>query len=187
VSNRAEIEAKLKVDSLEAVEPRLADCGASFHSENLQTDYYFDTAEKELTRTDQCVRLRREKKGERERVIITYKGAKEADDYKKRREIEFEVQDAGEAESFLNALGYHRALVFNKRRRLWELGGCEVALDELPLIGVFVEIEGPNADEIRRVQTQLALTDVPHVMDSYATLIAQRLVQLGLEQTEVFL
>jgi len=57
----------------------------------------------------------------------------------------------------------------------------------LPLIGVFVEIEGPNADEIRRVQTQLALTDVPHVMDSYATLIARRLAELGLKQTEVFL
>jgi len=114
VSMHAEIEAKLKVDSLEAVEPRLVDCGASFRAENVQTDHYFDTAEKELTRTDQCVRLRREQKGERERLIITYKGAKEADDYKKRREIEFEVQDAGEAESFLNALGYHRALVFNK-------------------------------------------------------------------------
>jgi len=187
VSMHAEIEAKLKVNSLEAVEQRLAECGASFRAEKLQTDCYFDTADRELTRTDQCVRLRREKKGDRERLVITYKGAKQADDYKKRREIEFEVQDAEQAEAFLDVLGYRKALVFNKRRRLWDVGDCEVALDELPLIGVFVEIEGPNSDEIRRVQVRLALTDVPHVMDSYATLIAERLARLGRNQTEVFL
>jgi len=187
MSMHAEIEAKLKVNSLEAVEQRLAECGASFRAEKLQTDCYFDTADRELTRTDQCVRLRREKKGDRERLVITYKGAKQADDYKKRREIEFEVQDAEQAEAFLDVLGYRKALVFNKRRRLWDVGDCEVALDELPLIGVFVEIEGPNSDEIRRVQVRLALTDVPHVMDSYATLIAERLARLGRNQTEVFL
>jgi len=187
VSMHAEIEAKLKVDSLDVVQRRLAECGASFRAEKLQTDCYFDTADRELTRTDQCVRLRREQKGERERLVITYKGAKQADDYKKRREIEFEVQDADLAEAFLEALGYRKALVFNKRRRLWDLGGCEVALDELPLIGVFVEIEGPSSDEIRRVQVRLALTEVPHVMDSYATLIAERLARLGRNQTEVFL
>jgi len=101
--------------------------------------------------------------------------------------VKVRKQDAEQAEAFLDVLGYRKALVFNKRRRLWDVGDCEVALDELPLIGVFVEIEGPNSDEIRRVQVRLALTDVPHVMDSYATLIAERLARLGRNQTEVFL
>ena len=182
-----EIEAKLKVDSLEVVKARLMECGASWQAETVQADVYFDTEERELTRTDQCLRLRCEDEGGRERFIITYKGAREAGDYKRRAEVELEVQDADAAESFLTALGYHRALAFNKRRRLWKLGGCEVALDELPLVGAFVEIEGPSSDDIRRVQTQLSLRDAPHVMDSYASLIAGRLAQLGIEQTEVFL
>lgn len=182
-----EIEAKLRVDSLEDVERRLAQLGASLQGQKVQIDCYFDTADRNLTRTDQCLRLRREKKGEQERLIVTYKGAKEQADYKKRREIEFGVTDAEEVESFFDVLGYRRALVFNKRRHLWLLDCCEVALDELPLIGVFVEIEGPDSAEIRQVQTALGLTEAPHVMDSYAALIATRMSELGLEQTEVYL
>jgi adenylate cyclase class 2 len=182
-----EIEAKLKVDSLEAVKKRLIECGASQHSETVQADFYFDTEERDLTRSDRCLRLRCEHEGGRERFIITYKGAREAGDYKRRAEVELEVQNRDAAEALLAALGYHRALAFNKRRHLWRLGGCAVALDELPLVGAFVEIEGPSSDEIRHVQTLLSLTDATHVPESYASLIAGRLAQLGIEQAEVFL
>jgi adenylate cyclase class 2 len=182
-----EIEAKLKVDSLETVEARLIECCASRQAETTQVDLYFDTDERELTRTDQCLRLRCEEVEGQERVILTYKGAKETCDYKRRPEVELGVQSADAAESLLNSLGYHRALAFNKRRRLWEVGSCEVALDELPLIGAFVEIEGPSSEEIHRVQTLLSLRDALAVMESYASLIAERLAQLGIEQTEVFL
>ena len=42
------------------------------------------------------------------------------------------------------ALGYSRVLSFEKRRESWKLGGCNVELDELPHLGTFVEIEGPE-------------------------------------------
>jgi len=182
-----EIEAKLKVDSLEAVERRLREQDASVVRETVQTDIYFDTADGKLTRSDECLRLRCEKMERRERPVLTYKGPKQADDYKKRTEIELEVRDAGATEGLLAALGYHKALAFNKRRRLWRLGGCEVALDELPLVGAFVEIEGPDSGTIAHVQKMLGLSDVPHVMDSYATLIDRELSRLGRERREVYL
>jgi adenylate cyclase class 2 len=183
----AEIEAKLKVDSLATVERRLAECGGSFLRETIQTDRYYDTADRELTRTDKALRLRADSKGGRERFILCYKGPKEQDDYKKRIELEIEVSDADVTESLLGALGYAKALAFNKKRRLWQLQGCEVALDELPLLGVFVEIEGPDSDTIARVQAMLGLSDAPHIMASYACMVDERLSQLGLAAREIYL
>jgi adenylate cyclase class 2 len=182
-----EIEAKLKVDSLSPVERRLAECGASFVRETRQTDLYFDTPDRELTRTDRCLRLRSERVDGQERHILAYKGAKEPDDYKKRVETEIEVSDAATTESLLNGLGYERALAFDKRRRLWHLQDCEVALDELPLLGTFVEIEGPDSGTIARVQALLGLSDVPHTMDSYASLIERELSRHKTGRREVYL
>ncbi len=183
----SEIEAKLKVDSLEIVEQRLAWCGASFLRETIQTDRYYDNAGRDLTHGDKALRLRADSRDGQERFVLTFKGPKEQDDYKKRVEVEFEVSDAVSAELLLGLLGYQKALAFNKRRRLWELNGCEVSLDELPLVGVFVEIEGPDSETIAKVQTMLKLETVPHIMDSYARLIGRELSRLGRDEREVYL
>jgi adenylate cyclase class 2 len=183
----AEIEAKLKVDSLADVERRLAECGATFLRESVQTDSYFDTADRALTGADRALRLRSEKTPERERLVLAYKGAKEPDDYKKRREIELEVNDAEAAGLLLRELGYEKALAFDKRRRAWDLLGCEVALDELPLLGTFVEIEGPDSGTIARVQEMLGLSQVPHIRESYASLIAHELSRQGQDRREAYL
>ncbi len=184
---RTEIEAKLKVDSLEPVERRLTDGGALFVRETVQVDYYFDTTDGALTRADKCLRLRRERVDEQERLILAYKGAKEQSDYKKRTEVELAVNDAGAVELLLRELGYHEALAFDKRRRLWNLHDCEVALDELPLLGTFVEIEGPDSDTISRVQEMLGLSHVCHVVDSYACLMDKELRRFGQERRQVYL
>jgi adenylate cyclase class IV len=76
---------------------------------------------------------------------------------------------------FLAAIGYKKSLAFQKKRRVWRLGGCEVALDELPLIGYFVEIEGPGEKKIAAVQKKLGLADLPHIQDSYAVLMQRKL------------
>jgi adenylate cyclase class IV len=67
-------------------------------------------------------------------------------------------------------LGYEKVLVIEKKRRLWQLGGCSVALDQLPLLGTFVEIEGPDDKIIADVQNDLGLADLPHIAKSYAQL-----------------
>jgi adenylate cyclase class 2 len=182
-----EIEAKLKVDSLDEVEGRLAACGTRFLREVIQTDWYFDTPDRELTRADKCLRLRIEKAASQERLVLAYKGPKEKDDYKKRQEAEVEVNDAAAVESLLAGLGYRKELAFNKRRRLWSLHGCEVALDELPLIGSFVEIEGPDSQTIGQVQAMLDLADVPHTADSYACLVERELSRRKTGRREVYL
>jgi adenylate cyclase class 2 len=170
-----EIEAKLKVDSLREVESRLKQLGAEFMAEQLQTDYHFEDADGTLTKSDRCLRLRRQKSGENEKFFLTYKGPKESSNFKKRVEIEIEIEDADLMRKLLEALGYKTALSVEKKRCLWKFGECEVALDELPLLGSFVEIEGHDDEKITSVQESLGLADLQHIPKSYARLTKDEL------------
>lgn len=172
-----EIEAKLKVDSLQEIESRLERLGAEFVAEQLQSDIHFDDADATLTNADSCLRLRRQVAGAGTRFFLTYKGAKEKSNFKKRQEIEVEIKDADSAEKLLSMLGYEGKLSVEKKRRLWRLGGCEVALDRLKVLGDFVEIEGPDDDKIMEVQKRLGLANVPHIPKSYASMMMENLSQ----------
>ena len=169
-----EIEAKLKVESHKEVIEKLDELGAEFLEEQLQEDSYFDDADRTLTETDRCLRLRRQSAGDEEKMFLTYKGAKEKNEFKKRQEIEIEIKGADSVEKLLSALAYKKVLVFEKKRRIWRLGDCKVALDELPLLGSFLEIEGPDDKKIADVQKNLGLTDLPHITESYASLVAKK-------------
>jgi len=165
-----EIEVKLKVSSLAKVEQKLAELGADFMAEQLQTDYLYDDANSALIKTDRCLRLRRQSVAGIERYFLTYKGAKEKSNFKKRQEIEIEIIEAESTQKLLAALGYEKIMVVEKKRRLWQLGGCSVALDRLPLLGAFVEIEGPDDETIADVQQRLGLAGLSHIAKSYAQL-----------------
>ena len=146
-----EIEAKLKVDSLASVKRRLKEVGAKFHRASVHTDSYFDDAKGLLRKSDSALRIRHRVIGKKIQDVITFKGPKQAGKFKRRLEIQFEVEDAKLAEAFLAAIGYKKTLVYQKQRQVWRLGGCEVALDKLPLLGTFVEIEGPGEKKIAAV------------------------------------
>jgi len=180
-----EIEAKIKVDSLQKVKRKLAQLGARFLAERLQTDYHFDDAGATFAKTDRCLRLRCQKDKEGERFFLTYKGAKEKSKFKKRQEIEIEIKDPDSAQKLLSALGYEKALVVEKTRQVWQLSECEVALDHLPLLGDFVEIEGPDEEKIAVVQGDLGLSDLPHIPKGYAALTKAKLRELGKKQNGV--
>jgi adenylate cyclase class 2 len=170
-----EIEAKLKVDSLMDVECKLKDLGAEFIAEQSQSDIQFDDVNSSLITTDRCLRLRVQSVDHNVRAFLTYKGAKEESDFKKRREIEIEIDSAEMTQRLLEALGYQKILVVEKKRRLWRLGKCEVALDHLPQLGYFVEIEGPDSETIAEVQKRLNLAHVPSITKSYPQMIQENL------------
>lgn len=202
-----EIEAKLKVDSLNEIEHRLNELHADFLTEKLQIDTYFDDVNSNLRQTDRCLRLRREITPKNESFFLTYKGAREkppevalnsrkgwtspksgfAVQFKRRQEIEIEIKDHDSTVKLLVALGFRKVLVFDKKRRTWQLGDCNVALDQLPLIGNFVEIEGPDNEKIADVQKTIGLTNLLHIVESYATLIEQKLREIGEVKREILL
>jgi len=170
-----EIEAKLKVDSLPDVERKLKEFGAEFIAEQSQSDIQFDDTNSSLITTDRCLRLRRQSSGDTKRFFLTYKGAKEISDFKKRQEIEIEINSEEMTQRLLSALGYQKILVVEKTRRLWRFGHCDVALDQVPPLGSFVEIEGPDGETIADVQKRLGLTHLRSITKSYAQMIKEKL------------
>ena len=170
-----EIEAKLKVSSHKRIIEKLRKLSAEFVEEQFHTDCYFDDADATLTKTDQCLRLRFRRAGGTEKAFLTYKGAREKDQFKKRREIDFEIEDGESAIKLLSSLGYKKMLVVRKNRLVWRFGGCEIALDRVALLGNFVEIEGRSDKIIAAAQKKLGLADLQHIPESYATMAAEKL------------
>jgi predicted adenylyl cyclase CyaB len=112
--------------------------------------------------------------GKSEQCFLCYKGGREKSEFKKRVEIETEIKDSHSLLRLLSALGYEQKLVVEKKRRLWRLGGCDVTLDKLPLLGDFVEIEGPDVNNIADVQARLGLATLTAIAESYAQMIIEK-------------
>jgi adenylate cyclase class 2 len=90
--------------------------------------------------------------------ILTFKERYKSDSpVKHQLEEETELADGIAMAAILENLGYRRALVYEKRRSTWRIGGAEVVLDELPF-GDFVEIEG-DENAISDAERLLGLED----------------------------
>jgi len=179
-----EIEAKLKVDRCDEIEQRLKRLGAEFVGEHLQSDHHYDDARGTLRKSDKALRIRCQRLGQQTSFFMTCKGPKEQSNFKKRTEFEFELTDVQAARGLLKTLGYEQVMVVEKTRRLWRLNDCEIALDRLPLLGEFVEIEGPSAESISEVQNLLGLSHLRHIAKSYAALTRAKLRQMQKERPE---
>ncbi len=163
----SEIEAKFRIDELQGPRQRLTELGARRRGRVLETNRYFDWPDRRLRDADSGLRVRVAQPIDAEnrpasqppRVEVTYKGPRQPGPIKIRPETQFAADDAEAPAALLSALGLDTTLTFEKRRETWELDGCLVELDELPHVGVFLEIEGPTEQAVRSVQRRLALSD----------------------------
>jgi adenylate cyclase class 2 len=165
------------VDDLSVVRERLKAAGAEPDGAVLETNVFFDTDDRSLLAADKGLRVRhaRDLSSGREEHVITFKGPRHHGPLKSRDEREITVNDGAGAAALLEALGYHKVLSFEKRRESWRLGGCKVELDELPHLGVYVEIEGPRDEIVMRVRETLKLSDRPLVKASYIAMLMTHL------------
>jgi len=170
----SEIEAKLKVQSHEQIRERLNELGALFIDEQYQSDFYFDKPDGTLTKTDRCLRIRHSQSGRTKKIILTYKGRKQKDDFKKRTQFETKLGDSEPIEKIFNEIGYSKKLLVEKKRQSWLLNKCEVALDQVPGLGKFVEIEGPDSQKIHSVKKRLGLEKLKNITESYAFLLQKK-------------
>ncbi len=180
-----EIEIKLKVDDLAPVRERLKQLGAKRVGEALETNVFFDTADRALLGSDCGLRLRlsRDSASGNEKLRITYKGPRAEGPVKSREEIEVGVDSMDTAVELLERLGYMRMLTFEKRRETWMLEkSCSVELDTLPHIGSFVEIECKSEADVLRIREKLGLAHVNHVLPTYADLVSRHLNDRGTRQ-----
>ncbi len=176
-----EIEAKMKVENFDRVRESLDNVHAKRVGSVLETNTFFDSAEKSLVAKDSGLRLRRKRDDEsgEEEFIVTVKGPQQAGELKNRPEAEVVVEDGNDAKAVLAALGYSPTLVFEKRRESWKVEQCKVDLDELPVLGKFVEIEGPDEKAVMGVREKLGMKEEPLIQTGYATMLAKYLKEKG--------
>jgi len=185
-----EIEAKYKVDSFSPVRRALKRLGAQRLFWTVQRDEYFDTPRRSLLSSDQGVRLRLirqvrpDKAAPDSQFQLTYKGPRRAGAVKSRVEHQMRLEDPQAMADLLGALGLLACLVVEKRRTSYRLGRCIVELDELPVIGRFVEIEGPSAFQVTRLAARLDLPGEP-IADPYIDLLRRRCPSAGGECAEI--
>ncbi|MCC7193458.1 MAG: class IV adenylate cyclase [Phycisphaeraceae bacterium] len=182
-----EIEAKMQVTDLAALEAKLEAVGAKRGPVHLEINRFFDSPSGSLRMADQGLRIRVEKStdGSREVVTITYKGPRAQSKLKQRRETEIVVNDAKIAAQLLNDLGYVQTLSFEKQRRRWEFDRCHVDIDTLPYLGDYVEIEGPDDKVILGVREKLGLGKAPLIRAGYAAMLTQYLAEHHLRAEHV--
>lgn len=178
-----ELEAKVKVDSHDPVRTMLLQLGAQRISRVLETNTFFDTPTRTLLSQDRGLRLRIKHDLERDtsKAVVTYKGPRQPGALKQREELEYEVSDAPAAAASFNALGFATELSFQKRRESWRVNACLVELDDMPILGTFVEIEGPTADEVESVRRALKLDALELINDSYIAMLVAELERRGVK------
>jgi adenylate cyclase, class 2 len=177
-----EVEIKLHVKSspqILQIRRRLFEAGAIAVRSVLETNMFYDTPDRRLQKADAALRIRSVTRdgSAAPGVLITWKGPAVASSMHNRPSIDLTVAPAEQAEQFLMVLGFQVTLGFEKKRESWKLGKCSVELDELPVFGSFVEIEGPDEPAVTLTQKQLSLKNLKNEPQSYLGMISDYLAK----------
>jgi adenylate cyclase class 2 len=186
-----EIEAKFRLADPKAIRRRLDQLGVQSGERVLETNRIFDTPDERLRNADCGLRIRQseplepspashgrvrpphDRGGSNDRpALLTYKGPRRAGDLKSREELETAIGRPATLIAILERLGFRQVIIYQKRRQTWHLGECEVALDELPRLGWWLEIEGLDAAVVEQARDRLGLADAPLVRETYVEMAA---------------
>ncbi|QLH74869.1 MAG: class IV adenylate cyclase [Methanomassiliicoccales archaeon] len=140
-SDVMEIEVKVPIRDREGVLSRILSLGGKKTSEKVQEDLYFKHPCRDLGRTDEALRLRRDGADE----VLTYKGPKLDGRSKTREEIEFHVPFE-ESRRLLEKLGFEGSFRVKKWREEFDLPNVKICLDDVEGLGCFLELEYKGQD-----------------------------------------
>ena len=176
-----EMEAKFYVRDLEQIEHRIVDLGGEMvQARTFETNLRFDTPKRELADSFQVLRLRQDT-----RARMTYKGPSDPNSsVSARPEYEVEISDLNTARVILEALGYQVATIYEKYRAAYDLEGVEISLDEMPF-GYFVEVEGPDVEQIKSTAEKLMLNWDARSSSSYMRLFEHVKTRLDLSMCDL--
>ncbi len=172
-----ELEAKIPLAAHEAVRARLNRLGAQPGETVIEHNCVYDTTHLPAPATGVLLRLRMFAGRTSGRLTVKHRPA--AAQFKSVLEEESEVTDAAAVARALSALGFKPRWRYEKKRETWHYRGCEVALDELPELGRFVEVEGSDAAAIGAVLADLELNPDDHLPDNYLRLFQHRCESRG--------
>ncbi len=171
-----EIETKLYIPDLEAIQQRLESAGGTLSKPRVyERNVRYDNVAQTLSPNGIVLRLREDTS-----IRLTYKQPGIVQDgIVSRYEAEVEVSNFATMESILGYLGFHPFMIYEKYRTTYHLNEAEIVLDEMPY-GNFVEIEG-DISTIQQTIQLLDLSEVPRFGYSYARLFDFVKTHLGLD------
>jgi len=171
-----ELECKIRVPSHAEVRRALETASAQRLRRVLETNRLFDRPDNALERSGRGLRIRTVEMldgGSERPATLTFKGPVQSAQFKQREEIEVTVNDAAAMQRLLESLGFVAQIIFEKRRESWRLDECEIELDEVPGLGLFVEVEGLGEREISGVLRRLGLARHEQIKKSYVGMVAE--------------
>src|SRR5690242_6572016 len=118
-----ETEVKLRVTANDPVRQKLSDLRATPAGRHLEVNTIFDSPKRTLFSARKALRVRvsRDLDTAKEEVILTFKGPRQATQFKSREEIETYVSSAEHMIAILNALDFTPVISFQKKRESWQL------------------------------------------------------------------
>ncbi|OWY70105.1 hypothetical protein B7486_17535 [cyanobacterium TDX16] len=187
-----ELECKIAVPSHDRLVELLRSAGAKRIGRVRETNRLLDTPDRSIFHRGCGLRVRTIEvlDGAGPSSSLAFKGPVQQSAFKCREEIQIDLPDRGDRNPaapengskadegmlrLLHAIGFSEWLTFEKIRESWQLSGCAIELDELPLLGRFVEVEGPSDHEIRRCLEVLGLDAASSIQTSYPGLLAKRM------------
>jgi adenylate cyclase class 2 len=173
-----EVEAKVALESPDALRAKLHDLGAAASPPGDEDDTFFSHPSRDLAASDEALRLRRvrpSRPDQSDGFELTYKGPRQAGAYKARQE--HTVRLADDPTELLQALGFAPAVRLRKRRQRFRLGALEVTLDHVEGLGWFAEVEALGGGDGRGAEAsvqaalrELGLAGRPRLDRSYLEL-----------------
>lgn len=141
-----EIEIKLRIRDLDAIEKKLIEIGSVFSAPIRQHDTNYtkggSTEEWQESKEDHVIiRIRRQDTGAE--FNLKQQRSSESDNL----EYETKVEDPEALHNILLTLGYSPEIEVKKVRRKGKLGEYEICLDEVEKLGNFMEIEKLTTDD----------------------------------------
>ena len=181
-----ELEAKFKVPDHDGLRARLTELGAAQHSIVEELNTIYESPAKDLVNADRGLRIRTKLNltdGSR-LGVLTFKGPKTEGKFKSREEIETHVDDPAALAAIFKRLGYQVVFCFAKKRETWNYGKCVIELDEIPHLGFYTEIEGPDEATIHDMAEQLRLDPSLNIGQSYIRLLSDYAAKNGIDSKQ---
>ena len=175
MTTHRELECKIAIPAREPVIERLLVLGARDLGDRYERNQVYDRGG-ELRAGRRLLRVR----DDGGRTVITYKGAPQPGQYKTREELEIVADSFETACLIFSRLGYENAWYYEKRRHEFEYRSCMIAVDLLPVLGCFVEVEGSNDAGVTAVLGDLALKPEQHLPQSYLALYMEECQRNGM-------
>ena len=143
-----------------------------------QRDEYFDTHEENLKEQDFTVRFR----SANGNLKVALKGPRIYLPGNVYQRIELEFSAANERRFANNSRrqGLTATAILEKQRWVFSSEHAEIAIDRLPFIGSFIEVEGHTPSAIETVLTSLQLSSKDAVRENYSELLEAKFKEIGL-------